>query len=395
MIRIGFCLEDIQGWMGGVNYIKNLLFAISQYTDRIIEPVVFLGKNIDDEIVDLYKHYAEIINSSVFDRKSLSWFCHKIFQSVLGFSPLFYLIMKKNDIDIVSHSFVFGKYYPFKIINWIPDFQHFRMPNFFSKKEVRKRNRLFKNMIRDSDQIILSSKDSLKDYKSFAPGSENKAHVLYFVSQPISKVFSLDYGVHKKLIERKYNFDGKYFYLPNHFWKHKNHMVVFEAVKMLKEKNHNILLLCTGHMEDRRDKEYMEYIKSFLVNNELEDNIRLLGLIEYDDVQFFMRDAISIINPSLFEGWSSTVEEAKSIGKNVILSDIPIHREQNPKSSIFFNPFNPSELASILWKKWQNCNSGPDIKLEREARKNLVSRTQDYAKKYQYIIVETTVHIEQ
>lgn len=44
-----------------------------------------------------------------------------------------------------------------------------------------------------------------------------------------------------------------------------------------------------------------------------------------------MKHAIAIINPSLFEGGSTTVEEAKSLLKVIILSGIPVHREQNPR----------------------------------------------------------------
>ena len=42
-----------------------------------------------------------------------------------------------------------------------------------------------------------------------------------------------------------------------------------------------------------------------------------------------------MINPSLFEGWSSTVEECKSVGKNMILSDLNVHKEQYPTQTFF------------------------------------------------------------
>jgi glycosyltransferase involved in cell wall biosynthesis len=41
-----------------------------------------------------------------------------------------------------------------------------------------------------------------------------------------------------------------------------------------------------------------------------------------------MRASTALINPSLFEGWSTTVEEAKSTGTPMILSDLGVHREQ-------------------------------------------------------------------
>lgn len=47
----------------------------------------------------------------------------------------------------------------------------------------------------------------------------------------------------------------------------------------------------------------------------------MLGLVPRSDVIALMRYSISLINPSFFEGWSTTVEEAKSMGKQIILSE--------------------------------------------------------------------------
>ena len=60
----------------------------------------------------------------------------------------------------------------------------------------------------------------------------------------------------------------------------------------------------------------------------LEKNFIFLGVIPYKDVLGLMRAAVAVINPSVMEGWSTTVEEAKSLGLPLILSDIPVHREQ-------------------------------------------------------------------
>lgn len=71
-----------------------------------------------------------------------------------------------------------------------------------------------------------------------------------------------------------------------------------------------------------------------------------------------MRNSISVINPSFFEGWNSTVEECKSIGKNIILSNLNVHLEQDPPGAIFFDPNNAEELADILDRKRESGNGG-------------------------------------
>ena len=75
-----------------------------------------------------------------------------------------------------------------------------------------------------------------------------------------------------------------------------------------------------------------------------------MGEIPYNDVLQLIKNSVAVINPSFFEGWSSTVEESKSINKLIILSNINVHLEQNPKHAIYFNPKNEIELASVMEK---------------------------------------------
>ena len=61
-----------------------------------------------------------------------------------------------------------------------------------------------------------------------------------------------------------------------------------------------------------------------------------------------MKNAIALIQPSLYEGWSTLVEEAKALNQFIILSDIPVHREQIDQNADFFDPFNAAELAGKI-----------------------------------------------
>ena len=111
-----------------------------------------------------------------------------------------------------------------------------------------------------------------------------------------------------------------------------------------------------------------------------------MGLVDHSDVLLLIRQCIALINPSLFEGWSTTVEECKSIGKRAILSDIEVHKEQNPPLTDYFNPKDARTLAEILKKRWAELSPGPDIKLEEDAKANLHERMSNYANNFVSII---------
>ena len=380
MIKVGFIGSVSKEWMGGLNYFKNLLFAINSIEKKELEVFVFVGKKIDIETKRMFQEYATVIEDSVFDRKSIKWFLSKIERKIFKTNILLENILKKHNIQILSHASI-TNLKTIKTINWIPDFQHIHLPQMFSEKEIQNRNNNFLKLIRDSDLIVLSSFDALKDMKKFAPNYEYKARVLQFVSQPNSRYFELDEH-DKSLLLQKYEIKDDFFYIPNQFWKHKNHMMIFEAIHELKKDGVEINIVCTGYLGDYRNKTYIDDIRKVLKLNNLEDNIKLLGLVDYKDVFALIKFSKAVINPSLFEGWSSTVEECKSARKNMILSDLDVHKEQYP-NAVFFKRDSIESLKEVL----------KSYKIENENNvEPLEARTKKFANIYSSICREALTH---
>ena len=374
MIRVGFIGAVSKEWMGGLNYFKNLLYAVSTLEKKELEVFVFVGKNTDKDIKNMFKKHSTVIEDSMFDRKSLKWFFHKIENKFFKTNFILESILKQHNIQVLSHASI-TQLNGIKTINWIPDFQHLHLPYMFSQEEIKSRDESYLNLIKNSDKIVLSSYDALKDFKSFAPKYLNKAEVLQFVSQPDKKYFNLT-KKDEKFLRDKYGLHEEFFYIPNQFWKHKNHMLVFETVKLLVDNGDSISIVCTGHLQDYRNKEYIDKIQDFIKINNLEKSIKLLGLIDYEDVFGLIKFSRAVINPSLFEGWSSTVEECKSVEKEMILSDLAVHKEQYTEA-VFFERNSAESLKNILL----NYTSQEVNQVE-----NLEIRTNKFAKEYEEIV---------
>jgi len=377
MIRVGFIGSFSKDWMGGLNYFKNLLYALHFYQNHKLTLIVFTGKKTDIEIKNLLKPYAKIIDDSIFDSKSLKWFLMKLENKIFGTNFFLSNILKKYEIEILSHSSTINLN-QIKTINWIPDFQHIHLEKMFSTKEVEHRNKRYLKIIKKSDLIVLSSYDSFQDFQKFSPNFKSKAKILRFVSQPNPIYDQLNESFKAKLLA-KYEITSDFFYLPNQFWKHKNHMLIFKAINRLKKEGIEINVVCSGSLSDYRNNNYINEILEFIELNNLKSNIKLLGLVKYDEVFGLIKFSKAVINPSLFEGWSSTVEECKSVGKNMILSDLAVHFEQYP-SATFFKREDEKDLANIL-KSYKKPNNNLNIK-------SLESRTKDFAETYSLICNE-------
>jgi glycosyltransferase involved in cell wall biosynthesis len=344
MIKVGLVLIINDNWLGGVNYYRNLTNAVYSLPNRNIELVIFTDTKSNNNYLQDFK-CLDIVRTSLFDRFSLAWIIRKLFVLLLKNDFLLIRLLKKYNINVLSHSGWLGKKSDIPTLGWIPDFQHLHLPNFFTEKECNVRNKAFRDLCNLCSKVIVSSQDALKDLLEFSPKSVDKAIVLRFAvpfKEDITQLTSLDE------LENTYEFKRPFFLLPNQFWAHKNHKIVIEALGILKKQNVKITVLVTGSTLDPRQPDFFSSLERLIVSENVKDEFRVLGMIPKNDLDslFFYADAI--INPSLFEGWSTSVEEAKALGKRILLSNIPIHQEQKPKLGIYFDPYSAEGLAKLL-----------------------------------------------
>ena len=155
-----------------------------------------------------------------------------------------------------------------------------------------------------------------------------------------------------KYLKKKYKINENFFFLPNHYWKHKNHEVVLKALaSQTKEQEYQII--STGNFSDHRHPSYINNLKKYINNNNLNKKYKILNIIPYIDVMSLMFHSIALINPSKSEGWSNTVEQGKSMKKKIILSKINVHLEQKNSNCIFFNPDDFKNLNKILNREFK------------------------------------------
>ena len=390
MLKVGFWFDAPANYSGGINYIKNTLYALSLVNDGSVHPYIFFSSDIPSKIVEEFTPLAKVVRTKILQRGTLLWFIEKLMYKAFGSMALINALLKSHEIEILSHVwFPYKGSVPFRVIGWIPDFQYLHLPEFFPDIDANKETRNNRDIISQSDLVILSSHNALEDFQSIvSPENKSRGTVLQFVSQTSNtaslKVTSLE------SIEQKYGFNGKFFFLPNQFWVHKNHMLVLQAIKLLKDRGIDVLVLCTGTLEDMRVKNsrYIDDIYDFINDNRLQAQVKILGHIDYDDVLVMMRNSLAVINPSRFEGWSSSVEEAKSMGKPIILSNIGVHIEQNPPNGRYIDPDDALGLSKILEEIWFVPADISQEKAEEKARQLLHKRTVEFGNNYLKIIKE-------
>lgn len=375
MIRIGIYIIANEGWFGGINYFLSLLSALDKHPHP--EQEYYVLTNRSDIFSQNYQSHIKIIQCDHLTDNSerIRKLCRHFKTNI----KLAYYA-KRYKLDLITHTTPGKRFLP-PTLHWMPDFQHCHLPALFSEAELRGRDQNMDMVAERSGHLLLSSESAEKDFRRFYPQYQSvQTHVLRFVPY----IQDEDLAYQQRVLDQS-QVEDDYFYLPNQFWAHKNHAVVIEALSMLPPE---LKVICTGSLNDYRNAAHIEQLMQRITDLGLEKRFIVLGLVERNKMMSLMAQALAVINPSLFEGWSTTVEESKYTGKKIILSDLPVHREQAPADAVYFSPQDPSELAAAMLHILQERNEERQRAVSRfaQARINLANNRALFAEKYQTII---------
>lgn len=380
MIRVGLVLGG--QWLGGINYYRNLLRAILAVPDRRIEPVLLVGADVEAATLAGFPE-VESVRSPWLDRGSPRWLGRRLWQQVAASDPFLQRVLERHRVDVLSHSGVLGRRASIPTICWLVDFQHRRLPQSFTAMERFYRDRNFRLQADHATRILLSSFDAQRDLAAFRPASLPRSRVLQFVAQPdISAPTSL------AGLEERYGVSGPYFHLPNQFWSHKNHRIVIDALGRLRRDGRQVTVVATGATTDYRRPQFFANLMRHVAETAVEDTFRVLGIVPQADLAGLMLGAIGLLNPSRAEGWSTSVEEAKSIGKRIILSDIAVHREQAPLDAMYVDPDDAPGLAEAMWTMVTTFDAAVERERMDHARQALPDRVEAFGRAYEAVVVD-------
>lgn len=329
-----------RGWIGGLYYLKNIIFSClqSEKIKNSFDMVVL----IDPKHADIFDCFADTdgVELRIFAGES-KWKLMLYEMRLIWMQGVKYCYaLELNKI---------GRFFKRKGIFWIPDFQHRTLPEFFSQEELARKQEKDTEMVMSKNPMVLSSLDAKNDLERFYPGYRCKIEVVHFVSYIEPEIRAITPELEEKVRE-KFGLKKKYIYLPNQFWQHKNHIVAVRAIEELKKRgalaDHDFVF--TGNLEDYRNPAYINRLKEIMEAPQVADAIRLLGFVDRTEQLCIMKNAQFIVQPSLCEGWGTVLEDAKVLDKTVLLSDIPVHREQKNEKCRLFHPNEPEELANLM-----------------------------------------------
>lgn len=341
--RIGILFIFKSSWLGGLYYIMNIIKSFNFLKpDSQPEIVLFYNKRTEKYLKDISYPKIEFVEIDLD-------FSLKLYLKSFVFRKNFFFLEKYKDynLDIL---FPFNDFVGninrgnLRLASWIPDFQHKFYPEYFGKLNLFLREIKFKNIVDQSDVLVLSSNSAHNDLTQFYNTQNGPSIGIVRFTSIIDEndLFSGD------SILNKYSIPNNYFIVSNQFYPHKNHILVLKALNKLKGNGVIVNVIFTGMPDKRDDNPLLIEIDDYIKNNGLNDQVKILGLIPRVDQLSIMKYSKAIIQPSKFEGWSTVIEDGKTLNKVIISSDLDVHLEQLQDKGIFFKNDDVIDLALRL-----------------------------------------------
>lgn len=387
MIRVGFTLIGGERWTGGRVYLLNLLRAISIHERDRLAPFVFIGIDIDSrELSELQAlpGVQLVAGATWSEARRRAELASAV---ALGRDAKAYREMRDRGIDVFFESARYFGWRPgIPMIAWVPDLQHRALRHMFSPAGWWKRELGIRAQLAGGRVIMLSSESACRDLERWYPASIGHTRVVRFAVPAGVEVEVEDERARR--IVASYGLPQCYFFLPNQFWRHKNHRLVLDALISLRKRGCEIVVVATGRGHDPRAPGYFDEFSRRVQRERLGDQFRHLGVVPYEHLGPILAASTALLNPSLFEGWSTTVEEARALGVPAILSDLPVHREQMGDAATYFDPHDPESLASALESF---VPVSPSERLQRAiaGRQEVERRYRAYARNFADLCEET------
>ncbi len=341
-MKVGIFFNFSANWLGGIFYIINVVKTLDFLDDREKPEILLFYRPGLEKFLDKFEY--PYLTAVEWDYPSLmkgtlkSWLSRK--------NVFIHELLKRYPVDVVYplQDYPVRTATPVKLISWNADFQYKYYPEFFTRVQRFGRSLRTRMALKNTDHLVLSSDDARKDLeKFFRVRKDLQIHIYHFVSI-MEDLEKTDIN----LLREKYQLPERYFLVSNQFHPHKNHKVLLLALARLKESGIQIHLAITGKFPAASDSPYLAELHRIIEENQLQDQISMLGVISRADQLQLMSNSQAVLQPSLFEGWSTVIEDARSLQVPVVASNLDVNQEQLGVDGVYFDPHKPDELAALL-----------------------------------------------
>ena len=331
---------------GITTYINNLVGVLNKKNQEI--EINYLLKDLNSnsfpEIPLNYKHLYDASIYSISEQLSYK------------------KIINENDVLHVPH-YNAPLLFPGKLIVTVHDICHYALKEFFPGIQKRIYASIFMKLILNkAEKIITVSEFTKKEIIKHFQVNSRKINVIY--NGIDSHYYPRDKNKVNQIINQ-YELEKNYLLYVGNIKAHKNISNLIFSYCIAKKKENKLpqLVIC-----GEQDEDY-DVVSSVLMQDpnlelQINENVKFLGYVKYEDLPYLYTGASIFIFPSLYEGFGFPPLEAMSCGTPVIASKDSSMPEILGESAYYVNPCNSGEIANAIEHLWINLPLKEDLRVK-------------------------------
>lgn len=263
----------------------------------------------------------------------------------------------------------------------VHDLQHRLQPEFpevSADGERERREYLFRNGIRHATLLLADSDVGKEDILSFYGSygvTADRVKVLPFLP---ACYLALDVSEGERRRARmRYRLPEQYVFYPAHFWPHKNHARIVQALNVVKREHHlEIPIVLSGSYVGEIPRRTFREVMLLSHRLGIENQVYYLDYVPDEDMSGLYAGAAALVMPTFFGPTNIPVLEAWAFGCPVMTSDIRGIRQQSGDAALLVNPRSAEAIADGIYRLWTD----EDLRrtLAGRGRQRLATYTPDH-----------------
>jgi len=252
------------------------------------------------------------------------------------------VLLREQGVDVAHFPYPirFESELPFIYEPW--DLQHRHFPAFFSDAERRWRDSMYREGCERARIVVTATAWTKRDLVEQYGIDPRKVAV---VPRGPWAAPLMPSAADVERVRAAYRLPERFALYPAMAFPHKNHLRLFEALAILRDRHGIVLpLVCTG----RPYEPHAAAIAAAIARFRLGDQVRMLGLVPTDDLHALYRSAWALVFPSLFEGLGLPILEAFQYDLPVLASDATCLPEVAGDAALLFDATRPEAIAAAL-----------------------------------------------
>lgn len=251
-------------------------------------------------------------------------------------------VLRARGVDVVH--FPYAVHFPTTLpfIYEPLDLQHRHFPELFSPGERAWRDKIYHQGCERARMIVTGTRYTKDDIVRQYGVNPGKIAVIPIRSALPEAPPTPDAILR---VRAAYGLPSRFLLYPAMAFPHKNHLRLFEALAILRDRHDLALpLICTG----RPYESHSPMLEQAIERLGLHGQVRMLGPIPTADLIALYGAAWALVFPSLFEGIGMPVLEALQYGLPVISSDAACLPEVAGDAALFFDPTRVEAMVEAL-----------------------------------------------